>query len=331
MDRCVRRRQVSTSQLANTYPLMGTEQISDYSLYLNMWVPEGDGPFPVMVWIHGGAYTSGSPSQLLYQGRRLAAQQQVIVVNLAYRLGAWGFGWFRDVAPQLEADTNLGLRDQIAGLEWVQRNIAAFGGDPRRVTIFGESAGGFSVATLLATPRAQPLFACAIVQSGAADFVLTPEDASKVAEVLLSALPHSTLDAAECLRTVDARDFIRAQNASVRQLVRRGLRDSTPQFGMVYMPVVDGDLLPDMPVTAIAAGVAKDKALMAGVCQDEWHLFQFAPPFNGGVTLDRFRAMDEQEIRRRITRLLPLHGEAAWPLYQQQVTVHPQRGLMDLV
>ena len=312
-------------------PLMGTEQIGDDCLCLNVWVPEGEGPFPVMVWIHGGAYTSGSPSQLLYQGRRLAASQQVIVVNIAYRLGAWGFGWFRDRAPGLEAETNLGLRDQIAALEWVQRNIAAFGGDPRRVTLFGESAGGFSVATLLATPRAQPLFSAAIVQSGAADFVLAPDEAGKVADALLAALLPSGGDVAQCLRAVEARDLIRAQNASLRQLVKRGLRDSTPQFGMVYMPVVDGDLLPAVPVAAIAAGAARDKAVMAGVCQDEWHLFQYAPPFNGGVGLERFRAMDEQEIRRRMTRLLPLHGDAAWPVYQQEVTVHPLRGLMDRV
>ena len=311
-------------------PLMGTEQISDDCLYLNIWVPEGEGPFPVMVWIHGGAYTSGSPSQLLYNGRRLAASQRVIVVNAAYRLGAWGFGWLKEVAPTLETDSNLGLRDQVAALQWVQENIAAFGGDRHRVTVFGESAGGFSVATLMATPAAQSLFQRAIVQSGAADFVLAPDEAARVAEALVAALP-GTGSVADRLRHVEPRDFVRAQNASMRLVVNRGLRSTTPQFGMVYMPVVDGDLLPQSPVDAIAAGCARDKAMMAGVCQDEWNLFQFAPPFNGGVGMDRFLAMDESEIRRRMKRQLPDHAEQAFVRYAEEVKVHPRRGLMDLV
>ncbi|MDF1629909.1 MAG: carboxylesterase family protein [Alcanivoracaceae bacterium] len=311
-------------------PLMGTEQINDDCLYLNVWVPEGEGPFPVMVWIHGGAYTSGSPSQLLYQGRRLAQQQRVIVVNPAYRLGAWGFGWFKDIAPSLEADSNLGLRDQIAALQWVQDNIAAFAGDPHRVTVFGESAGGFSVATLMATPSAKSLFQRAIVQSGAADFVLSPSEAAKVAEVLVSGLTgHDS--AADRLRNVAARDFIRAQNASLRQVVKRGLRDSTPQFGMVYLPVVDGDLLPQSPIDAIAGGCASDKAMMAGVCRDEWNLFQFAPPFNGGVGLDRLLSLDADEIRRRMERQLPGRSEQAFARYSAEVAIEPRRGLMDLV
>ncbi len=311
-------------------PLMGTEQINDDCLYLNIWVPDGEGPFPVMVWIHGGAYTSGSPSQLLYNGRRLAASQRVIVVNAAYRLGAWGFGWLKEVAPTLEADSNLGLRDQVAALQWVQENIAAFGGDRHRVTVFGESAGGFSVATLMATPAAQSLFQSAIVQSGAADFVLSPDEAAKVAEALVAGLPGSG-SVADRLRQIAPRDFVRAQNGSMRQVVKRGLRTTTPQFGMVYMPVVDGDLLPQLPVAAIAAGCARDKAVMAGVCQDEWNLFQFAPPFNGGVSLDQFLGMDESEIRRRMRRQLPDHAEQAFVRYAEEVQVHPRRGLMDLV
>lgn len=311
-------------------PLMGTEQINDDCLYLNIWVPDGEGPFPVMVWIHGGAYTSGSPSQLLYNGRRLAASQRVIVVNAAYRLGAWGFGWLKEVAPTLEADSNLGLRDQVAALQWVQENIAAFGGDRHRVTVFGESAGGFSVATLMATPAAQSLFQRAIVQSGAADFVLSPDEAAKVAEALVAGLPGSG-SVADRLRQIAPRDFVRAQNGSMRQVVKRGLRTTTPQFGMVFMPVVDGDLLPQLPVAAIAAGCARDKAVMAGVCQDEWNLFQFAPPFNGGVSLDQFLGMDESEIRRRMRRQLPDHAEQAFVRYAEEVQVHPRRGLMDLV
>ena len=311
-------------------PLMGTEQISDDCLYLNIWAPQGEGPFPVMVWIHGGAYTSGSPSQALYQGRRLAAEQQVVVVNIAYRLGAWGYSWFADLLPELECDGNLGLRDQLAALQWIAQNISAFNGDPQQVTLFGESAGGFSVATLLAVPAAQSLFQRAIVQSGAADFVLAPEQASLVAERLLEALPGKGA-VADRLLAIDGRDFVRAQQAAMRQLVQRGLRTSTPQFGMVYMPVVDGDLLPALPVQAVANGAARDKPLLVSLCDDEWHLFQYAPPFNGGVPLSRFLAMDEAEILRRMERLLPGRGEAALACYTESIAVHPARGLMDRV
>lgn len=309
-------------------PLMGVDDIGDDCLAVNLWVPEGEGPFPVMVWFHGGGYLAGSPSQLLYNGERLARSQRVIVVNAAYRLGAWGFGWFADIAPSLEAQGNLGLRDQIAALEWVQTNIAAFGGDPGAVTVFGESAGAFSVATLLAAPDASGLFQRAILQSGAGDMVLAPEDASAVAERLVAGLPGEG-SAADKLRHASARDMVRAQRDAVKCVVRRGLREATPQFGMTFLPVIDAGLLPYRPVDAIAAGSARDKQIMAGTCRDEWHLFQYAPPFNGGVGMDRLKALDGAEIRRRFERALPGHGDTAFALYNQQVTPHPQRCALD--
>lgn len=310
-------------------PLMGTERISDDCLYLNVWRPKGEGPFPVMVWIHGGAYTSGSPSQLLYSGRELAASQQVIVVNLAYRLGAWGFGWFADLAPDMPQDANPGLRDQVAGLQWVNDNIESFGGDPARITIFGESAGGFSVASLMACPQARGLFQQAIVQSGAGDFVLPPDEASKVAEVVLSQLPGSGSAEAR-LMSCQADELVRAQLAAARQVVKRGCRDTTPQFGMTFMPVVDGDWLPDLPVNCIANGSARDVRLLAGACRDEWHLFQFAPPFNGGVGLERLRQLDWLDIEKRFKRNLPFHDQAALDYYREKVSPHEARGLLDL-
>lgn len=301
-------------------PMMGVDEIGDDCLAVNIWVPEGDGPFPVMVWFHGGGYTSGSPSQLLYHGARLAAAQQVIVVNAAYRLGVWGYGWF----PELEADGNLGLRDQIAALAWVQRNIAGFGGDPRQVTVFGESAGGFSVATLLATPAADDLFQRAIVQSGSADMVLAPAEAEGVSCRVAQALP-----AGMTLMDASARDIVKAQRAAYSSPVLRGLRQSTPSQSMVFMPVVDGDLLPRRPLDAIAAGCARDRAIMAGICRDEYHLFQYAPPFNGGKQMAALREVDDAAIFRRFMRALPEHGEAAFVHYQEQVTPDPRRCNLD--
>ena len=129
-------------------PLMGVEESGEDCLYLNIWVPDGEGPFPVMVWFHGGGYLAGSVSQVLYNGAELARSQNVVVVNAAYRLGAMGFADFSAVAPELDADTNLGMRDQLAALQWVQENIGAFAGDCGHVTLVGESAGGLSVGAV---------------------------------------------------------------------------------------------------------------------------------------------------------------------------------------
>ena len=309
-------------------PMMGVEDSGEDCLYLNIWVPEGEGPFPVMLWYHGGGYVAGSASQILYNGAALAASQRVIVVNAAYRLGAHGFADFSAVAPELDADTNLGLRDQVAALEWVNRHIEAFGGRSDRVTIFGESAGGFSVATLMATPRARPLFQAAIVQSGAADFALDPREVAKVTRAFLEALPGDG-GAADKLRDADAKAWIKAQNQALRTLVRRGQRDTTPQFAMNFMPMVDGALLPRLPVDAIADGEAADIALMAGVCRDEYHFFQYAGPLAGFPTVEELRGYDDEEILRRFERALPGNGERVLAHYRRTVTPHPARSNMD--
>jgi para-nitrobenzyl esterase len=310
-------------------PLLGLEHSSEDCLYLNVWVPEGDGPFPVMLWFHGGGYISGSPSQLLYNGEQLARAQQVIVVNAGYRLGVLGYGWFSEIAPELAPDSNLGLRDQVAALRWVYDNMAAFGGDPDNITIFGESAGGFSVATLLAVPRARPLFRRAICQSGAADYVLAPEEAARVTSTVVDALPGEGTAAAR-MQAAGPEAWARAQTAGQRQLVQRGLRATTPQFGMAFMPVVDGDVLPEPPLTAIARGDARDKPLMAGVCRDEWHLFQYAPPFNGNRSLDELRQLTDEDLAHRFRRALPLHGDQAFALYHNHVTPDPRRAPVDV-
>ncbi len=310
-------------------PLLGLEQSSEDCLYLNAWVPQGEGPFPVMLWFHGGGYISGSPSQLLYHGEHLARDQRVIVVNAAYRLGVLGYGWFAELAPELEPDSNVGLRDQVAALRWVYDNIAAFGGDPDNITLFGESAGGFSVATLLAVPEARPLFRRALVQSGAADYVLAPDEAARVTATVVEALPGEG-SAAERMQAAGPDEWVRAQNQGLRQLVQRGLRATTPQFGMSFMPVVDDDVLPEPPLDAIARGDARDKPLLAGVCRDEWHLFQYAPPFNGNRKLEQLRQFSDADLAHRFHRALPYHGDRAYELYGRKVMPDPRRAPLDI-
>ena len=315
-------------QLPN--PFMGADQIADDCLYLNIWVPEGDGPFPVMVWIHGGGYLSGTPSQLLYNGRRLAQQQQVIVVNVSYRLGAWGYGWFGDLVADLPCDTNLGVRDQIAALQWVQQHIHCFGGDAGQVTVFGESAGGFSVATLLAIPQATALFQRAIVQSGAADFVVSRDEANRLAALFIEQLPQN-VSPQQALLDIAPRDFVRIQSNLLEQRVQRGLRDSTPMRGMIYMPMVDNDLIHELPLEAIRRGSAGQVAVIAGACRDEWNLFQYAQPFNGGKSLEALQKISHAEVEQRINRLLPKASTEDIRSWCEQVKVHPARSALDCV
>lgn len=163
-------------------PLLPRVEIpGDGYLNLNVWTPSLDGDLPVMVFIHGGAFTSGSGAIPTYNGSRFA-RDGVVLVTINYRLGADGFMWFG------EGPANLGLQDQIAALTWVQDNIRQFGGNPGNVTVFGESAGAMSVCTLIAMPAAQGLFRRAIAQSGAGRCVIGPESALLVAQRLAELL-----------------------------------------------------------------------------------------------------------------------------------------------
>jgi para-nitrobenzyl esterase len=163
----------------------------------------------VLVWIHGGAFVLGSGSQMLYDGSALARRGDVVVVTINYRLGAFGFLRLRErFGQRLPATGNEGLLDQIAALEWVRDEIEAFGGDPGQVTIFGESAGSMSCATLLAMPRARGLFHRAILQSGGANFVWPCEIATRLAEHVVGELGVTS---PEALQTLEADRILEVQ------------------------------------------------------------------------------------------------------------------------
>ena len=160
-------------------------------LYLNVWTPIlDDARRPVMVWIHGGGFTTGSGSSLMYNGRTLSSRGDTVIVTINYRLNVLGFLNLNEVTRgKIPATGNEGLLDQAFALEWVRNNIANFGGDPDNVTIFGESAGGFSVGSQLALPKAKGLFHKAILQSGAAHSAYTNIDsANHVANTFLELL-----------------------------------------------------------------------------------------------------------------------------------------------
>lgn len=251
-------------------PPGGPETTSEDCLQLNVWRPSAPGPHPVMVWIHGGGFIAGSAVQpanggLQYDGAAFA-RRDVVFVSLNYRIGAFGFLAQRDLigeAPDHPQTGNYGLLDQIAALRWVQANIASFGGDPARVTVFGESAGGVSSCALLTAPAARGLFQRAIVQSGNCGW-----DPPSLATGLTQG--DRVTAAAGCSNAADRRACLRALSAA--QLLAAVPPVSDPANlldGESFGPIVDGYVLAEAPGRAIAAGHAAAAPLLIGVNDDE--------------------------------------------------------------
>lgn len=258
-------------------------------LTLNVWTPSLDGSRPVMVWVHGGGFTTGSGAAPLYRGAALAARGDVVIVTINYRLGILGFLAHPELADDEAggASGNWGLLDQVAALHWVKENIAAFGGDSANVTIFGESAGGMSVSDLLAMPSAAGLFHKAIVQSGPPNAV-GMERASEITNKLLAELGLSSVDQ---LRGVPFDTLLQAQ---------AGVLGPQAGGGLVLVPVVDGSSMPEQPERAIANGCASDIPLVIGTNRDEAKMFMVADPRN--------RQPDEDVLHRRIERAFRANG-----------------------
>lgn len=260
------------------FPVAGPPAaVADDWLTVNVWSPDpapGAG-LPVMVWIPGGAYVIGSSSLPEYDGGRLAAGG-VVVVTINYRLGIEGFAQL-DGAP-----ANRGLLDQVAALRWVHDNIRAFGGDPDQVTIFGESAGGGSVAALLAMPLAAGLFHRAIAQSVPGPF-FSPELATDIAAAC--ATEWGVPPTAAGLSEIDPSLLPAAGEAVAGQIDRWADRwGQIVHRRMPFAPVVDGDILPATPWEAVEGGAARDIDLLIGHTRDEHRLFSLIDGVLGQVT-----------------------------------------------
>lgn len=238
-------------------------------LNLNVWTPRADERGrPVLVWIHGGAYVNGANSTGYNNGSELAAALDVVVVSINYRLGALGFLHLEHLLGSDYADSgNLAVHDWIAALRWVRDNIAAFGGDPAEVTIFGESAGGAAVGTLLGTPAAQGLFSRAIMQSGTAERARSVADSVAVTSELLDAAGIGTGDAEQLLE-LDTERLLAAQ-----AVVGAAHAQRTVGLPLPFVPTIDGRLLAATPLEAIASGVGSDVELLAGTNLNEASFF----------------------------------------------------------
>jgi para-nitrobenzyl esterase len=274
----------------------------DDFLNLNIWTPDPRGHLPVMVWFHGGAFTNGSGSAPGYDGTAFA-RDGVVLVTLNYRLGAQGF---LHLGARDPACANLGLLDQIAALEWVRDNITSFGGDPQRVTVFGQSAGAMSIGALLAMPAAKGLFRRAALQSGAAHHTLSPTSSALVAERLASILgvqpTRSDLGAVPLARLLAAQQRLRGEISA---------RPDPALWGeaalnlMPFEPVVDEITLPRSPIDAVVDGAAADIDVLVGFTRDEFRLFTVPTGLARLIT-------DEHVERSAAAYGLPPHGVLAY-------------------
>ncbi len=305
-------------------PILGQapDRASEDCLYLNVWAPAktADGRLPVMVWIHGGGFTTGSGGSPLYDGTALA-RRGAVLVTINYRLGPFGFL----AHPLLSKESpegvsgNYGLLDQVAALGWVRRNIAAFGGDPGCVTIFGESAGSCSVVRLMVSPLAKGLFHRAIGQSGGArgnNRHLRArhegmEPAEAVGERIAKALGcDGADDVLKALRAKTADELLAAADPA------QGLFGAGTKFG----PVVDGWALPDDPDALWQAGKQAAVPFLTGTTADEGTVFVRRLPAR---TADEYRRSARTLFGGRaddVLRLFPADGDAEVRAAQASLT-----------
>lgn len=310
-------RAVQPERAPNAIGNFGPEPESEDCLYLNLWTAAQDPAErrPVMVWFHGGAFYLGSGALPLFHGEGLA-RHGVVLVTVNYRLGRLGFLAHPELSREAadHSSGNYGLRDQIAALEWVQRNIAAFGGDPSRVTIFGQSAGSISVCCHMVAPRAKGLFHRAIGQSGAAlgpvgatagngDMMQSLDQAERAGAALVRALGVSSIEA---LRQWPARavQLARPGADAAESTVQDPSQAASGAFDTAW-PVVDGRLLPEAGFSLFRQGRQNDVPLLTGTNANEGATMPSLPQ------RDAFRAHAQAVYGAMAERLLRLYPAAS--------------------
>jgi para-nitrobenzyl esterase len=293
-------------------------------LVLNVFTPGVDAgrKRPVMVWLHGGGFSSGSGSSPIYDGTNLARRGDIVVVSINHRLNAFGYTYLGDLAGRDFALSGCaGMLDIVAALEWVRDNIGMFGGDSKMVTIFGESGGGRKVATLMAMPGAAGLFHRAIIESGAILRLPSRDDATKESEMLLAEVG---------LKPNQARDL---QALPVEQLLRgyhaaAGKFTSSIPGTLAHSPAIDGTAVPGHPFDPKPPAISADIPLLIGYNRTEETLFH-----RGSEMLDLDEAGLKQRVSSRIggapDRVIEVYRKAhpdasPWDLYMLIGTDHPR-------
>lgn len=245
---------------------------SEDCLYLNIWVPKGEGPFPVMLWFHGGGFLLGSGSEPSYDGKTLAKQQQVAVVTANYRLGYQGYLRFPEIDGE-QVEGNQAYLDQLAALSWIKENANTFKFDANNITVFGESAGSMSVCTLLASPLSNDLISKAILQSGSCALkpTFTREEAEKYGKTFLEKIGcKNETSPLACARAKTHEQIMQALDVQKNEMFTKGFHE----WSFTPAAVIGTAFLPDKPLTLLQNSTkANDVALMIGVTANEGSLF----------------------------------------------------------
>jgi len=291
-------------------PLTGTEPVGEECLHLNVWTPGAStaGARPVMVWLHGGGYTGGSPGAIPYDGANLARRHDVVVVSITHRVNAFGFLYLRELGgPRYAGAGNAGMKDIIAGLEWVRDNIARFGGDPRNVTIFGQSGGAGKVSTLLGMPAAQGLFHRAAAQSGSAVTSMPASTATRNAEAFLArvGVKPTELEQLAALPLAQLIDAVQPGDGG----------------GFAAAPVVDGASLPHDVFNPEATALSSKIPLLIGSTETEvtWSPgTDYTPP------------ADVDALQARVQKSLRTDAAHARTIVSAAREARPRASLLDL-
>lgn len=276
---------------------------SEDCLFLNVWTPgvNDNGKRRVMFWLHGGGFSSGSDSSALFIGANLARRGDVVVVGINHRLGALGFTHLGDLAGGDFAHSgNVGMLDAVAALEWVRDNIERFGGDPKRVMIFGESGGGQKVSMLLGSPPAKGLFHRAVIESGPGPKMMERERATEVARLLLAELDLDAKRIAD-VQALPVEKIMRAQFALAHKL------RLTPGFIDGFAPVLDPTVLPAHPFYPQATRVSEDVPVIIGHNRTEMTLFADPAAFT----------VDENGMKARVKSIIGDHAEEVIQVYRR--------------
>ncbi len=300
--------QARATYIPEWQPLTGKEPAAEECLHLNVWTPAAatGGRRPVMVWLHGGGYTGGSPGAIPYDGAKLA-RHDVVVVSITHRVNAFGFLYLKDLGGPRYADaSNAGMKDIIAGLEWVRDNIERFGGDPHNVTIFGQSGGAGKVSTLLGMPAAQGLFHRAAAQSGSAVTSMPAATATRNAEAYLARLgvKPAELDKLATLPLAQLVDAVQPESG-----------------GFAAAPVVDGESLPHDVFNPEATALSSKIPLLIGSTETEvtWN-----------PRADYTEPADIAALRARVRKSLRTDAAHAAAIVDAARAARPRASLLDL-
>ncbi len=273
---------------------------------------------PVMVWLHGGGFATGSGGFIVYDGANLARKEDVVVVTVNHRLNAFGYLYLAELGGEKYAhSSNVGMLDIIAALEWVRDNIANFGGDPGKVTIFGQSGGGGKVSTLLAMPAAKGLFHRAIVESGSRLRATPASEATAAAQAFMAKLGVKTVDELQQLPMEQLREAVSAPPPGGPGNGPGSRRGFNP---MALGPVVDDHTLPTHPFDPVAPAISAHVPLLVGSNQTEVTFFP-------GIALD---PIDDVQLRQRVKQTLHVDDAGAEKLIAVYKKAYPQSSKLDI-